>query len=251
MIIVGPVELGLGPVVVVVVVVVVVELLLTAHSFDVWNRPVTYTYILYRATASTRAAQATNHRWQRARSFDGRRRWREEANGLWRRRSPLEKLAPIDRRPVGRSLVSQQISVRCCFVRASGLCCKSSTGGSVHFTKAGKKCFCVCVRYGNTRKERVTVPQEKWISLSPDFLSRVKPAETLSTNFLFFFSFLRRWCWSWHFARFYQVSENDGPLYFLPLHVWKCAFTRSYLLSMLSAFRKPSFLLDHHQSSSS
>jgi hypothetical protein len=35
MIIVGPVELGLGPVVVVVVVVVVVELLLTAHSFDV------------------------------------------------------------------------------------------------------------------------------------------------------------------------------------------------------------------------
>jgi hypothetical protein len=34
MIIVGPVELGLGPVVVVVVV-VVVELLLTAHSFDV------------------------------------------------------------------------------------------------------------------------------------------------------------------------------------------------------------------------
>jgi hypothetical protein len=198
------VELGLGPVVVVVVVVVVVELLLTAHSFDVWNRPVTYTYILYRATASTRAAQATNHRWQRARSFDGRRRWREG-----RKKNPTVfgvavrrwKSLPrwIDDRSVVRS--SQQISVRCCFVRASGLCCKSSTGGSVHFTKAGKKCFCVCVcacvcvcvcvcvRYGNTRKERVTVPQEKWISLSPDFLSRVKPAETLSTNFLFSFSF--------------------------------------------------------------
>jgi hypothetical protein len=98
------VELGLGPVVVVVVVVVVVELLLTAHSFDVWNRPVTYTYILYRATASTRAAQATNHRWQRARSFDGRRRWREKSNGPSRRRSPLEKACP-DRSTTGPSVI--------------------------------------------------------------------------------------------------------------------------------------------------
>ncbi len=97
-------------------------------------------------------------------------------------------------------------------------------------------CVCVCVRVryawacARDMEKRVNIRGEEWIFLSAIFFfawSRRGGCccplsySSSSSNFLPSFPFLDEsccWCYSWHFARFYQVREN-GILSSLPLSV--------------------------------